>query len=100
MVEAGALAEVGKLLVRNLPEDRPILRAVGVPQLARHIEGKIHLDQALSEAVTATRQYAKRQDTWFRHQFVADYAFESQFSEKIWPEIFSFIRRCGLTPQA
>lgn len=100
MVEAGALAEVGRLLDRNLPEDCPILRAVGLPQLVRHVTGKITLDQAISEAVTATRQYAKRQDTWFRHQFVADYAMESQFSEKIWPEIFSFIRQCGLTPQA
>jgi len=98
MVEAGALAEVARLLGRNLPEDRPILRAVGLPQLARYVAGKITLDQAISEAVTATRQYAKRQDTWFRHQFVADYAVESQFSEKIWPEIFSFIRQCGLTP--
>lgn len=98
MVQAGALAEVERLLGRKLPEDRPILRAVGLPQLARHVAEKISLDQAISEAVTATRQYAKRQDTWFRHQFVADYPIESQFSEKTWPEIFSFIRQCGLTP--
>lgn len=100
MVGAGALAEAGNLLGRHLPEDRPVMRAVGLPQLARHIAGKITLDQSISEAVTATRQYAKRQDTWFRHQFIADYGLESQFSEKIWPEIFSFIRHCGLTPQA
>jgi tRNA dimethylallyltransferase len=100
MVEAGALAEAGKLLGRHLPEDRPVLRAVGLPQLARHIAREITVDQAIREAVTATRQYAKRQDTWFRHQFIANYGLESQFSEKVWPEIFSFIRHCGLTPQA
>ena len=97
MLEAGALAEVEALLARGLPPDRPILRAVGLPQLAAFQQGKIDLDQAISQAVIATGQYAKRQDTWFRHQFVADLTIESQFSEKNHPEIFSFIRRFGLT---
>jgi tRNA dimethylallyltransferase len=100
MVEAGALEEVKALLDRQLPPDRPILRALGMPELAAHSRGEMPLNQALSAAVTATRQYAKRQDTWFRHQFVADYATKSQFSEKMLPEIFSFIRQSGLTPPA
>ncbi|MGE0153370.1 MAG: tRNA (adenosine(37)-N6)-dimethylallyltransferase MiaA [Reyranellaceae bacterium] len=98
MVVAGALAEVGALLKRDLPPDRPLLRALGMPELAAHAMGKITLDQALEGAITATRQYAKRQETWFRHQFIADLTIKSQFSEKILPEIFSFIRQTGLTP--
>jgi tRNA dimethylallyltransferase len=97
MVSAGALDEVQALLARGLPDDRPILRALGMPELARHIQDKLPLDQALSAATTATRQYAKRQDTWFRHQFIASRAIKSQFSEKFLPEILSFIRQGGLT---
>lgn len=97
MLETGALAEVEALLARGLSADRPILRAVGLPQLAAVLRGEIDLDQAVSQAVIATGQYAKRQDTWFRHQFVADLTIESQFSEKYLPQIFSFIRRFGLT---
>lgn len=98
MIAAGALDEVKALLERGLRPDRPLLRALGMPELAAHAMGKISLDQALERAISATRQYAKRQDTWFRHQFIADRAIKSQFSEKILPEIFSFIRQSGLTP--
>jgi tRNA dimethylallyltransferase len=100
MVANGALDEVRALLARPLPADRPILRALGMPELAHHVQGKLSLEQALSSAVTATRQYAKRQDTWFKHQFIADHALKSQFSEKFLPEILSFIRQSGLTPQS
>jgi tRNA dimethylallyltransferase len=98
MLANGALEEVRALLARQVPADRPILRALGMPELVQHVQGKITLDQALSAAVTASRQYAKRQDTWFKHQFIADYALKSQFSEKFLPEILSFIRQTGLTP--
>lgn len=98
MLTSGVLDEVRALIGRRLPHDRPVSRAVGMPQLAAHLEGKIPLDQAVSAVVTATRQYAKRQDTWFRHQFVTDLAIKSQFSEKNLSEIFSFIRQSGLTP--
>lgn len=100
MITDGALDEVRALLARPIPADRPLLRALGMPELARHVRGEIPLEQALSLAVISTRQYAKRQDTWFRHQFVADYEIKLQFSEKLLPGIFNFIRQSGLTPQA
>ena len=100
MLADGALDEAAKLLARNLPAGRPIMRAVGLPQLRRHLSGEIERDQAVTEAIIATRQYAKRQDTWFRHQFIAGHVVNSQYSEKNLPEIFSFIRRFGLTGPA
>lgn len=100
MVEAGALDEVRQLLARDLTAESPILRAVGFPQLARHVRGEIKLEQAVSEAIVATRQYAKRQETWLRHQFVADFTLLTQFSGQKLPEIFSFIRRYGLTTRS
>jgi tRNA dimethylallyltransferase len=73
MVDSGALREVEALLARRLPADLPVMRAIGVPDLAAHIAGEITLDEALTRAQAATRQYAKRQFTWFRHQPPADW---------------------------
>jgi tRNA dimethylallyltransferase len=69
MVEAGALVEIERLLVRNLDDALPAMRAIGVPQLAGHLRGETDLREAIDRAVIASRQYAKRQRTWFRHQF-------------------------------
>jgi tRNA dimethylallyltransferase len=44
------------------------MRAVGVPELIGHIKGEWGLDEAISRAQQATRNYAKRQVTWFKHQ--------------------------------
>lgn len=68
MVENGALDELRALLARGLPDDLPAMRAVGVPELARHLRGEWTLEQAVEKAQQATRNYAKRQLTWLRHQ--------------------------------
>lgn len=69
MVAGGALDEVRALLALDLDPALPAMKAIGVPELAGHLRGAITLDEALERAKAATRQYAKRQDTWFRHQF-------------------------------
>ena len=69
MAEAGALAEVGRLLARSdVPPDSPLLRATGVPELRGVLDGRRSLADALAEAALRTRQYAKRQRTFFRHR--------------------------------
>lgn len=68
MVEAGALAEVGKLLALQLDEDLPAMKAIGVREFREHLEGRIGLAEAIERAKMETRRYAKRQSTWFRHQ--------------------------------
>lgn len=68
MVAQGALEELRALLARHLPDDLPALRAVGIPELARHLRGEWTLEQAVEKAQQATRNYAKRQLTWLRHQ--------------------------------
>ncbi len=60
--------EVKQLLAFNLAEDAPIMKSLGVRELAAHIQGKITLPEAIAQAQQATRNYAKRQMTWFRHQ--------------------------------
>ncbi len=42
------------------------MRAIGVPELSAVLQGEMDLDEATAKAITATRQYAKRQRTWFR----------------------------------
>lgn len=73
MFENGAIDEVDALLARNLDPDLPAMRAIGVPQIAAFLRGGISRDQALERAQAATRQYAKRQYTWFRHQPPTDW---------------------------
>ncbi|WP_051375946.1 tRNA (adenosine(37)-N6)-dimethylallyltransferase MiaA [Aliihoeflea sp. 2WW] len=68
MVDAGALDEVRAILALDLAPTLPAMKAIGVPELAEHLRGKVTLDEAITRAKAATRQYAKRQDTWFRNQ--------------------------------
>jgi len=74
------------------------MKALGLPELRQHLEGAISLAQAVALAQAASRQYAKRQATWFRHQLAPDHLLNAQFSERLLPEIFSIIRQFLLTP--
>ena len=65
MVEGGALDEAR----RNAPDWRPDLpsaKAIGAAELVAHLRGEIPLDTAIERATILTRQFAKRQRTWFR----------------------------------
>jgi len=74
MIKLGAVEEVKALLELNLPaQEATVLKAIGVQQISDYIQGNQTLDQALDALKTATRQYAKRQSTWFRNQFDADW---------------------------
>ena len=68
MIADGALDETARLLARHLPPDRPVLRAIGVPELARVLAGTTTLADATAAMARATRNYAKRQSTWWRNQ--------------------------------
>jgi tRNA dimethylallyltransferase len=68
MVEMGALGEVEALLARKLDPDLPVMRAIGVRELASLLEGSATREQAVAAGQIATRQYAKRQYTWFSRQ--------------------------------
>ena len=68
IVEGGAIAEVAALLARNLNPQLPVMRAIGVPELAAMIRGELTREQAIAAGQLATRRYAKRQYTWFSNQ--------------------------------
>ena len=100
MIGAGALDEVATLAARGLDPELPAMKAVGVPELLRHLRGEIPLDDAVAAAQRATRHYAKRQMTWFRHQMVPDLVLEAQLSESLLRCSRHFIDRFLLTGRA
>jgi tRNA dimethylallyltransferase len=65
MLEEGALEEARAALPHWQPT-RPWARAIGAPELVAHLQGQIRLDEATAAAILASRQYAKRQRSWFR----------------------------------
>lgn len=71
MIADGAIDEVAALLDRGLSPDLPAMRAIGVRSIGAFIDGKQSLAEAVEQIQHATRQYAKRQRTWFRNQVIA-----------------------------
>jgi tRNA dimethylallyltransferase len=68
MIDDGAAEEVQELLARNLDPSLPAMRAIGVREIAAWLEGDSTREQAVAAGAQATRNYAKRQYTWFVHQ--------------------------------
>lgn len=68
MMGEEGLAEVESLLERRLDAALPVMRAIGVPEIAAFLAGELSREQALEAGRIATRQYAKRQYTWFSRQ--------------------------------
>lgn len=70
MIEQGAVAEVQTLLNRKLDTSLPIMKTIGVREIGSYLSGEITLDAAITAAQQSTRNYAKRQMTWFRNQSI------------------------------
>jgi tRNA dimethylallyltransferase len=84
MMERGAVEEVETLLARGLSPSLPVMRAIGVPEIAGYLRGEWSREEAGARGQQATRNYAKRQYTWFRRQPPQD-----------WPRCES--ERCGIS---
>ncbi|MDO3436749.1 tRNA (adenosine(37)-N6)-dimethylallyltransferase MiaA [Rhizobium sp. CBN3] len=68
MLQQGAEDEVKALLALGLPAEALVMKAIGVSQIAAMLKGEMTRDEVLKKGAAATRQYAKRQMTWFRNQ--------------------------------
>lgn len=73
MMASGAIEEVKKLLQDYPTENRGVSMAIGVTEIKNFLENKTTFEQTLLLLQQATRQYAKRQRTWFSHQYKADF---------------------------
>ncbi len=73
MLEMGAIDEVTRLARIGIADDHPVQKAIGVSQLNQYLSGTISRGSAIEKSIIATRQYAKRQSTWFRNQQSGDW---------------------------
>ena len=73
MVERGAAEEVRALVDRGLDPTLPVMRAIGVREIASWLNGGVTREEAIAAGKQATRRYAKRQYTWFTHQPPAEW---------------------------
>ncbi len=99
MIDAGALAEITAFAARlpQLPKDAPLRKAVGVPELLSYHRGEIGLPEAITLAQASSRQYAKRQTTWFKHQLSQALTVDPQDYDQAMQEILSIMTQTNLT---
>jgi len=94
MMHEGWLDEVRALAARPWPATSPAMTGIGYDELRRHLAGEYTLQFALERAAARTRQYAKRQLTWFRAQ---QFPFLEVSGEQDWPAIATVIAGGWLT---
>ncbi len=73
MMQSGAVEEVQALLALDISPDATAMKAIGVSQIAEMLAGRMTEAEVIEKAAAATRQYAKRQMTWFRNQMGKDW---------------------------
>ena len=71
MIAAGLVQEVEELLRRGYDQNSPGMNATGYIELIPYLRGQVDLESAIDAIQRATRRYARRQHTWFRHQLPA-----------------------------
>ena len=77
MMQQGALEEVRRLDELGLDENLPAMKMLGVPELREYLQRKVTLEEAVKLGKLHTRQYAKRQRTWFANKLQADITLDS-----------------------
>jgi len=92
MLDHGAGGEVEALLARQLDPALPVMRAIGVPEIAALLSGEIDRAEAESRGAQATRNYAKRQYTWFRNQPPQDWPRTESFDYDMKAAFASLLR--------
>ena len=73
MIENGALEEAQALKAMNLDPSLPAMKALGIPDLLDYFAGRATLEKAIEKSAQKSRNYAKRQLTWLRHQISPDF---------------------------
>lgn len=93
MLDGGAVQEVQQLLARQLDPDLPVMRAIGVPEITAMLSGEIDRAEAEKQSAQATRNYAKRQYTWFRNQPPHDWPRNESYHCNLEGAFASLLRR-------
>ncbi len=93
MIELGLVAEVTKLC-HNYGQDLPLLNTLGYREIKQYLAGDINLDIAISDTILYTRQFAKRQRTWFRNIREINWfdGNNPDLLENVWQKIQEFLK--------
>ena len=79
MINIGLIEEIKKFHSQNLSLELPSMKAIGVNYFFEYLNNNISLDDAIKLTQQESRQYAKRQMTWFRNSFSADITYGNLF---------------------
>lgn len=93
MIEMGLVSEVTKLC-NKYGQDLPLLNTLGYGEMKQYLAGDLSLDAAIAETILHTRQFAKRQRTWFRNIQDINWfeANNPDLLENVWQKIQEYIR--------
>ena len=83
MIKEGAIAEVEQLLKLKLNKSLPVMKAHGVPEISLYLSNKISLEECIGKAQQATRNYVKRQHTWWKSNKLKIHQKIKQFPDEI-----------------
>ena len=82
MLNLGAINEVRKIMIEEkVSKKRNFLKTIGFKELKNYLEKKSNLEEASQKSIKSTKNYAKRQYTWFKHQFSANIVFKTEYSK-------------------
>jgi tRNA dimethylallyltransferase len=93
MIENGVIQEIQAVIKKGYPDDSPIFKALGFTELVDYLQNKSNLHDAITRAKITTRQYIKRQYTWFRRQYEADFILPHPYEEKHRSDIINFMNQ-------
>ncbi|HEY9769686.1 MAG TPA: tRNA (adenosine(37)-N6)-dimethylallyltransferase MiaA [Coleofasciculaceae cyanobacterium] len=92
MIELGLVQEV-EYLCQKYGEQLPLLNTLGYTEIKQYLAGKLSLEQAIAQIITHTRQFAKRQRTWFKKNQQINWFDNTSpdLVEQVWQRIKDFI---------
>ena len=83
MIKLGVIKEVESLMKKEKKlNKKTLIKTIGFKELKNFLLKKSNMDKTSELTLKATRNYAKRQYTWFRHQFIANIKFKEKYSKK------------------
>ena len=90
MIDSGAIDEVKKLNTLDFDKSLPIMRAHGVPEISNYLSGKTTLEECIHKGQQVTRNYVKRQLTWWRSSSLENLKCFDQFPSEIDTNLLNF----------
>ena len=93
MINNGAIDEVKRLLLLNLDSSLPVMKAHGVPEISKYLSGSLNLKECIAKGQQVTRNYVKRQITWWNSSNLNNITIFKLFPSNLDSESYSFLKK-------